>query len=206
MAKLGYQRYLQKLYVSIENEDILTSPFYQLPIVLALLEAVSMLRVTTPIHAIGRFLADYSLLFPPTPNNGTARSELFTILPENGIRLEQYLNRLQTELTQFQDLSPDLRDLFPGVRFSEKNAIDISATPLDILRKIPSKELEARPLFVSIRNCPLAEGKFAILSRLHLTHSIILNKTRCFCNRIPCRCSKTELFAHHEQLRLLTHL
>jgi len=206
MAKLGYQKYLQKIYVSIDYDAILTSPFYQLPLVLAIFEAVGMLRLPHPIHASGRFYADYSLHFPESSINKEVHSQLFSVATDSGIRLERYLNLMQTELQPWRILKPRLCDLFPGVHFTDSGTIDFTATPFDILKKIPDEEFEQQSLYIPLRRKPLPEAKILLLQRLNLKVAPRLSLKKCFCEHTPCSCTQTELNVHIEQQKLLLGL
>jgi hypothetical protein len=207
MAKLGYQKYLQKIYVAIDVDVHLTSPYYQLPLVIAILDAVGMLRLHQDVHVIGRFLADYSLLFPAqTSKPETATQQLFTVKSDENIRLEQFLNRLHTEPIPYTYGEFDLRELFPGVTFTNERLIDFGATSLDVLKRISPLTLQERTLYVSLRCKPLVEQKLMLLQRLSLTKKMKLFYTQCFCEKHPCVCSKELRDEHQRQVALLENL
>lgn len=209
MAKLGYQKYLQKIYVAIESDVSLTSPYYQLPVVIAVLNAVGMLRLHQDIHALGRFLADYTLAFPfqDTKTDPQATpATLFTTKLEEYMRLEQFLNKLHTEPIAYTDSEFDLHDLFPGVAFTPERYIDFGATPIDVLKRISVHTLQEKSLYISLRHKPLSELKVAILQRLSLSIPIQVEYKECFCGKRQCICTKTDKQQHQYQIDLLKNL
>lgn len=209
MAKLGYQKYLQKIYVAIDGDVSLTSPYYQLPIVIAILHAVGMLRLHQDIHALGRFLADYTLAFPVQDVKVASQSalpDLYTAKSEENMRLEQFLNKLHTEPVAYASAYFDLHELFPGVTLTSDRVIDFGATPIEILKRIPAHTLQEKSLYFSLRHKPLSDQKFAFLQRLPLSKPVRLVYKNCYCEKKPCICTKTDKQQHQYQIDLLKNL
>jgi len=203
MAKLGYQKYLQKIYVSIDFDTPLLSPYYQLPIVVAILEAVGMLRLRHNIYSIGRFMADYSLSYPLYPARELSPFPgLFSTELEQGEKLEQYLNHIHTASKElFAPIYP-MNELFPGVAFKE-NQIDFCKTPLSLLKRIPETTFQESSLQITYRHRPLSEQKLQLLQTLPHAKIVALLHKVCFCEKNPCICTKAELALHDEQLQFL---
>jgi len=203
MAKLGYQKYLQKIYISVDFDAPLISPYYQLPIVVAILEAVGMLRLRHNIYSIGRFMADYSLSYP---SHKTSESSpfpgLFTAELEQGEKLEQYLNHIHTAPKELLAPVYPLNELFPGITFKE-NQIDFCKTPLSLLKRVPDTTFQESSISITYRHKPLSEQKTQLLQTLPHAKLVTLLHTVCFCEKTPCICSKAELALHSEQLQFL---
>jgi hypothetical protein len=139
LSKIGYKKFLQRIYVSIESERILKSPYYQFPILLAVVEALGLLTLTTDFITFGK-LNEYNILqipdfitknFPTTrkifiaPKNQTFSQAVNTLLQQEN-KLHNCTNNMSQALRTF---------LFPHVVFNNEK-IDLNKTPSTVLKKI----------------------------------------------------------------------
>ncbi len=203
MAKLGYQKYLQRIYVGIESENSLTSNYYQLPIITAILESVGMLRLKQPLYAIGKFTATHEIELPEhTTQKEFIKSELSSVEIPQHCRIERYLNLLQIAVKPAEKLYFDLTTLFPGVAF-ENNKIDITRTTIDNLKKIPIASYKKSDLSIDIMNEPLQVKKIDFLQNIPSFKSMTIKSRKCFCGKKICICLEKDRNLHTEQLHLL---
>lgn len=208
LAKLGYQKYLQKIYISMEYDSKLRSPFYQLPIVIALLEALGMLTLQRNVHVSGRFQADYSLHFPIDSCNvrelPTSIANLLQTKSSQGVSFTTFLNEIHTKTIDFPGIPYNKEFHFPGVVFTY-NAIDFVKTPLSIIRLIPIETFQEMPVYISIKKHLLDKLKIDYLQRIK-PKVIRLQRASCLCNTIPCTCTSTEIETLNEQQNLISEL
>lgn len=206
LAKLGYQKYLQKIYISIEADMPLISPYYQLPIVVAVLEAIGMLRLSNNIYSIGRFLADYTLAYPIAELNAQEYIPgLNTAIQEEGEKLERYLNKIHTSSEKARMIVYPLQDLFPGVIFT-KEYLNVNKTPLPILKRIPEATYHECSLTISLRHKQLTDPMINFLQTIPKPKKIQVEFKKCFCEQGSCTCTKAERSLHTEQLLFLREL
>ncbi|MCC7304570.1 hypothetical protein IT418_04135 [bacterium] len=205
LAKLGYQKYLQKIYVNIEFPHPVTSSYYQLPIVVAILDGVGMLRLRSPLYSIGRFLADYTISYPEfTESNEIPGIKTTPLIP--GEKIEQYLNHIHTTPVDFKTPKFDTASLFPGVAF-QGTAINLTKTPISILRKIPEQTWKNGQFFITLRKNSLSEQLLNFIALLPLNKKhVVFDYKKCFCEQIICICTKYNKSLHTEQLLFLKEI
>lgn len=206
LARLGYQRYLQKIYISLDVEQPVTSSYYQLPLIVSILEAVGMLHVTAPVYCIGRFRADYSLeylqvaefLDSPIP-------KLQTTTLNDGEKLETFLNNLHQSPQPVAKTPNPIHSLFQGVNFLGKY-INMTKSPTFILKRIPETTWRESSVYLSLRHKPLSTGLVNLLQAIPQPAKLQLEHRKCFCENTPCTCTKAEKLTHTEQLYMLRNL
>lgn len=202
LNKLGYQRYLQKIYVTVDFETAVTSSYYQLPIVVAILEAIGMLRLKNPVYSIGQFLADYTIVYPEFDTLSEVSTELQSTTLEQGEKLEQYLNHLHTIPQKLQTPVFSMSSLFPRIVF-EEDSINVVKTPYLILKKLPPSTYQDSALFIPFRRKKLEEQLMQFLQGRPKPKQVKLDYKKCFCEKETCTCTKDEKSLHTEQLLFL---
>lgn len=199
LSKLGYQKYLQKIYVQIDVDYQLTSPFYQLPMLIAILEAVGLVAFSQPVHVIGKFSADYGLYFPEVDSSETPFPSLTSSQGENGEKITSYLNKLHTARNAFHQFTGSHDMLFPGVVF-HLNQIDIAKTPLTILKKIPNETIEQSKVYISYRKHAIQNDLLSFILSKPRPKDCFIEYKPCFCEQKKCTCTRQNRLIHDEQL------
>lgn len=199
LSKLGYQKYLQKIYVQIDVDYQLTSPYYQLPMLIAILEAVGLVTFSQPIHVVGRFSADYGLYFPEGTSSEMPFPSLTSCRGDNGEKITSYLNKLHTSRKAFHQFTGSQYMLFPGVIFHQ-DQIDIAKTPLAVLKKIPSETFEQSKVYIAYRKQAIQNELLSYILSKPRPKECFVEYKPCFCEQEKCTCTKQSRLIHDEQL------
>lgn len=62
LQKLGYKKYMQRIYVDLEVNRPVASPWYELPILLAVLQELKLITFSSDICVSGKILPNYGIL------------------------------------------------------------------------------------------------------------------------------------------------
>lgn len=204
LAKLGYKKYLQKIYIGIEADFPLASPYYQLPIVIGILEATGMLQTNTSLYFTGKFLANYQLSLPKYTRGHQEVPQISTVAIQEAETIESLLHHLHTTPLPFSPPTFDLQEFFPGVIF-QNGLISINKTPLPILKKIPQDTYTKQGFYLSYRARMVDPKKLSFLKELGKIR-LTLSQKACSCELIPCICTETEKQLYKQQLHELHEL
>lgn len=199
LSKLGYQKFLQKIYVHIDVDYPLQSAYYQLPIFIAILEAIGLIRLHNPLHVLGRFSADYSLYYPECTHENDPFPRLYSCEGTNGERLASFLNKAHTAQQPFHKLVFPNSTLFPDVTFNG-NSINLSKTPIAILKKIPPDTINSTEVYISHRRYPISSSLLSFIGSAPRPKKCNIDYKKCFCEQSKCICSKQDRLLHDEQL------
>lgn len=147
LALLGYKKYLQRIYVSIDAPRAVQSSLYQLPITIAVLQKLRILTTQNSITCLGKI----------TPSNIIIQDEFSTRISQanqwisspQATPLLTYMNMLTKGVTDhgspFVIPQECLNKLFRGIIWNKKR-IDTEKTPASILRRVSEETLETLTL------------------------------------------------------------
>lgn len=140
LNKLGYKKYLQRIYVTIEHNNILTSNYYQFPILLAILEALQLIPLQNELLTVGKLNA-FDKVCPPFIRNAFPKATNMRVYIPTQQSFQNEVNSLLNDNARTfskaeQIFSGQLLPLILPNYSIVNGGIDIAGTPVSALKKL----------------------------------------------------------------------
>jgi hypothetical protein len=132
---------LQRVYVFLEHDTSLTSRYYELPVLLAILEAVDLLRLPDYFTCFGKIDEYGQVSYPDCIKSLVSYENNHDIMKLLNIIASQTITAMNSSqsaaLPALLEQTTIQRIVLPGIQILQKRHIDVARTPLILLKRIP---------------------------------------------------------------------
>jgi hypothetical protein len=170
LTKLGYKKYLQRIYVTIEHDGSLLSPYYQFPLLLGILEALELIPEQNNLVTLGK-IDVYNKVHAPFTINDLPNTGGFAAYLPHKLPFQQEVNNLLTNSPTAQSRSTNpfsirlLSTIIPQGIFTN-DGLDITRTQLSCLKKIPTELIPYIPFAAFTTKTTISSQRSAIIEEL----------------------------------------
>jgi len=197
LSKLGYKRYLQRIYVSTNYTKSISGRYLELPILIKVIQALKIAYIKNDVFLTG-FVNNESQISSTNLEISKLISEkqlpvnIQEIAADNIRLLLQKLvskDRVHTNNERYErDWNYIFKHIFPGVITNKEGELDLFNTQLSILKRIENNEYEHIPIVLNITNNAISHSKAEFIKSLPLNQVKVVGK-KCYCIKNKCHCT-----------------